>query len=302
MNDITALIFDIKRFAVHDGPGIRTTLFFKGCPLNCLWCHNPEGISTKKEIVWRPQFCIHCEHCINNCPTGALQASQGIIQRNEQRCTFCGSCVICCPTASQQLVGQQYTLEELFKRIKKDMLFFKTSNGGVTCSGGEPLMQQEFLKRFLQICQQKKIHTTLDTSGYASKKDFTDIMPFTDVFLFDVKFINDTQHKKYTGVSNTSILNNLESLLEQKKQVIIRFPLVPDITDTKENIVDILGFLDGKSQVKDIHILPFHTVKEKYEQINKPYTIAHIKTPSINQVQRVKEMFTTRGYHVKIGG
>ena len=302
MHDITALIFDIKRFAVHDGPGIRITLFFKGCPLSCLWCHNPEGISTQKEIVWRPQFCIQCGHCIHNCPTNALQASRGMIQRNKQRCTFCGSCISSCPTASQQLVGQRYSLEDLFQRIKKDMLYFKTSNGGVTCSGGEPLLQSEFLKRFLQICQLKEIHTTLDTSGYASKKTFSDIMPFTDVFLFDVKFINNTQHKKYTGGSNTSILYNLESLFEQKKQVIIRFPLVPYITDTKENISDILDFLDGKQQEKDIHILPFHAVKEKYEQFNKPYKIEHTKTASIHQIQRVKEIFTKRGYHVKIGG
>jgi len=258
------LIFDIKHYAVHDGPGIRQTVFFKGCPLSCWWCHNPESQLTKTE-----------KHVIDKILDGRT------FQKEEE-------------------IGYYLNDDELMKIIEEDTIFFDESGGGVTFSGGEPLMQPNFLKAIAKKCKEAKIHTALDTSGYTEQKTLLDILPFIDLFLYDLKLIDDELHKKYTGISNKRILENLELLSQSGKKIRLRFPVIPDITDTPKNIEEIKNYLFELKNVKLIDILSYHDIsKGKYERYNKEYKM---KNKKLNQdkVQNIKKEFQSLGYKVKI--
>lgn len=302
MSNINGLIFDIKRFAVHDGPGIRTTIFLKGCPLSCWWCHNPEGLSNSQEIIYYDYKCMNCDKCINICQQNALEEKNNKIVRNHKICTSCGNCVEICPTASQQIIGQKISAENAIKEIEKDHIFFETSNGGVTFSGGEPLMQHEFLKETLKLCKKRSIHTALDTSGFCHSDVFNTLIKFNDLFLYDLKIIDDQQHKKYTGVSNKKIIKNLDILQEKEKDIIIRFTIVKGITDTKENLRDIINLVSSFEKIKEIDLLPFHNVNEKYQRIGKQNKLKDIKPPSSNDIKRIKKQFEQKDLNVRISG
>lgn len=302
MSNINGLIFDIKRFAVHDGPGIRTTIFLKGCPLSCWWCHNPEGLSNSQEIIYYDYKCMNCDKCINICQQNALEEKNNKIVRNHKICTSCGNCVEICPTASQQIIGQKISAENAIKEIEKDHIFFETSNGGVTFSGGEPLMQHEFLKETLKLCKKRSIHTALDTSGFCHSDVFNTLIKFNDLFLYDLKIIDDQQHKKYTGVSNKKIIKNLDILQEKEKDIIIRFSIVKGITDTKENLRDIINLVSSFEKIKEIDLLPFHNVNEKYQRIGKQNKLKDIKPPSSNDIKRIKKQFEQKDLNVRISG
>jgi pyruvate formate lyase activating enzyme len=302
MLNITGLIFDIKRFAVHDGPGIRTTVFMKGCPLSCWWCHNPEGLSTKQELIYYEYKCMGCDKCIDICSQHALKKVNRKLIRNCNICSSCGICVEICPTASHQIIGQKISPVEIIEEIEKDRLYFESSSGGVTFSGGEPLMQHVFLKETLRLCKKRGIHTTLDTSGFSSPEIFNTILDDTDLFLFDLKILDDQLHKKYTGVSNKGIIKNLEILQKKRKDVIIRFPIINGITYTSENLRDILNFVSLLKGIHEIDLLPFHNVKEKYLRIGKEYKLEDIQSPSTEDINIIKELCEQRGFNVKIGG
>jgi pyruvate formate lyase activating enzyme len=302
MSNINGLIFDIKRFAVHDGPGIRTTIFLKGCPLSCWWCHNPEGLSNSQEIIYYDYKCMNCDKCINICQQNALEEKNNKIVRNHKICASCGNCVEICPTASQQIIGQKISAENTIKEIEKDRIFFETSNGGVTFSGGEPLMQHEFLKETLKLCKKRSIHTALDTSGFCHSDVFNTLIKFNDLFLYDLKIIDDQQHKKYTGVSNKKIIKNLDILQKKEKDIIIRFTIVKGITDTKENLRDIINLVSSFEKIKGIDLLPFHNVNEKYQRIGKQNKLKDIKPPSSNDIKRIKKQFEQKDLNVRISG
>jgi pyruvate formate lyase activating enzyme len=302
MSNINGLIFDIKRFAVHDGPGIRTTIFLKGCPLSCWWCHNPEGLSNSQEIIYYDYKCMNCDKCINICQQNALEEKNNKIVRNHKICASCGNCVEICPTASQQIIGQKISAENTIKEIEKDRIFFETSNGGVTFSGGEPLMQHEFLKETLKLCKKRSIHTALDTSGFCHSDVFNTLIKFNDLFLYDLKIIDDQQHKKYTGVSNKKIIKNLDILQKKEIDIIIRFTIIKGITDTKENLTDIINLVSSFEKIKGIDLLPFHNVNEKYQRIGKQYKLKDIKPPSSNDIKRIKKQFEQKDLNVRISG
>lgn len=264
-------IFDIKRFAVHDGPGIRTTLFFKGCPLSCWWCHNPESRNR------RPQ-------------------------RSVRHLSLEGKVF-----AKDEVTGYQINVEELVRQVELDRIYYEESGGGVTLSGGEPLYQPEFCTDLLRALKEKGFHTVLDTTGYADSEDIRCTMPFTDLYLFDLKLMNDEEHLKYTMVSNKGILENLKLLKESGKQVIIRFPVIPGITDTFSNIRSIIEFLKQLHQCNaapiEIHLLPYHTIaKNKY----KRFRVDYLMDPEINlkaeKITSLKDQFIHEGFLVKIGG
>lgn len=258
------LIFDIKHYAVHDGPGIRQTVFFKGCPLSCWWCHNPESQLAKPE-----------KHIRDKVLDGHT------FQKEEE-------------------IGYYLHEDELMKIIEEDTIFFDESGGGVTFSGGEPLMQPDFLKATAKKCKEAKIHTALDTSGYTEQKALLGIMPFIDLFLYDLKIIDDELHKKYTGVSNKSILENLELLSESGKEIRLRFPVIPDITDTQKNLDEVKNYLSGLKNVKHIDILSYHDIsKGKYQRYNKEYKMKDKKLKQ-GEVQHIKKEFQSLGYQVKI--
>jgi len=302
MFESNGLIFDIKRFAVHDGPGIRTTIFLKGCPLSCWWCHNPEGLLNQKEIIYYDYKCMNCGKCTDICSLDAIKKNDTNNIRNQVLCESCGKCVEVCPTASQQLIGKQYSTEEIINEIEKDLVYFKSSSGGVTFSGGEPLMQPIFLKDVLKQCKNKGIHTALDTSGYTSKYILNSIINYVDLFLYDVKIIDNNQHEKYTGVSNKIIFKNLKTLESNKKNIILRFTIVKGITDTRENINSVLNLVSSLKKIYQIDLLTFHNVKEKYFRLGKEYKLNNMLSPTNDEISDIKDQFLQRGFNVRIGG
>ena len=262
----TALIFDLKRFAVHDGPGIRTSVFFKGCPMQCWWCHNPESRNPDQQSIRKT---LHLD--------------------GKEFETF-------------ETVGKEYTVEELFNEIQKDKIFFEESGGGVTFSGGEPLLQAEFLFEISKLCKEAGIHTTLDTCGYAYPKAIKTVLPNIDLILFDLKHPNPAQHLKYTGVPLLEILYNLEQMASKAKKIIIRFPLIPTINDDVkvwEKIAEIMK----ENKLTEINILPYHSIaNEKYKRLEMDNRLPELKEPTEHQVQEAVAYFKNKGFATKIGG
>lgn len=263
----SGLIFDIRRFCVHDGPGIRTTIFFKGCPLRCIWCHNPESINPNHETL--PQ---------------ALKLGQETIIR-------------------EQTIGKEMSLEEVLKEVLVDKAFFEQSQGGVTLSGGEPLMQAAFAVNLLKNLHQLGIHTALDTSGYAPQQTFLDTLPFTSLFLFDLKHLRNSKHTELTGQSNVLILKNLSLLLNHNASVIIRFPLMPGLNDDEDNLSALRTLLQRHSQIKELHILPFHrTANAKYKALGLPVPPDTLTPPPASRLVEIADYLKNSNLIIKTGG
>lgn len=300
--DSNGFIFDIKRYAIHDGPGIRTTVFLKGCPLRCWWCHNPEGISPGYELMYFEFKCMHCKTCLNVCETGAITFENNNLFIDRSLCTSCGVCTETCPTGALTLVGKKITLEELVREIEKDVLFYDNSGGGVTFSGGEPLLQHQFLIEALKECKKRGLHTVLDTSGYAPRDIFSLVLDYVDVFLYDLKLADDEEHKRYTGVSNSLIKDNLQTLVNigRGKDVILRLPVIPAITDTERNISLLIEFVSSLKGIREIDLLPFHDVNEKYNRLGKEYKMHIHKAPLREDLEYIKERFERIGLYVKV--
>ncbi len=293
------MIFDIKRFAVHDGPGIRTTVFLKGCPLSCLWCHNPEGKKREPEFMWSEERCIACKTCQKVCPQGSLTFSEGL--KIDKTCTLCRMCVDACPSQALQLSGRTMTVAQVLEEVEKDRIFYDESQGGVTFSGGEPLMQPGFLYSLLKACKRQGIHTTVDTCGYASTDILLRMTRYTDLFLYDVKVIDDTTHIKMTGVSNSLILENLRRLSYMKKPAIIRFPFVPGVNDTEEDITDLGRFVSSLECAEEVDILPYHKGGiAKVKKLGKD--TAEYEPPSDKTLERARRILEDFRLKVKIGG
>jgi len=256
---IKGLIGDIGRYAVHDGPGLRTTVFFKGCPLHCPWCHNPEFIADRPEIAFYQEHCIGCGDCQTVCPVGAIDFSGKGERLNRQLCSGCGQCVEQCPALALRLVGQWYTVESLTEIILRDHLFYETSNGGVTLSGGEPTRQLAFVRPLLQGLKSHGLHTAIQTCGLFSWDAFADgVLDLLDLVYFDMKFFNSAEHTRWLGHDNATIISNLQRLVRARpKDVIVRIPLVPGYTATRENIACLADLLQGLN-VSRIVLLPYH--------------------------------------------
>jgi pyruvate formate lyase activating enzyme len=263
-------IFNIQRFAIHDGPGIRTTVFFKGCPLRCWWCHNPESHKTLPEKI------------------DGCNLRRGFDQ------TF---------TLNKDDVGKEFTVDELIYEILKDRIFYDESSGGVTFSGGEPLMQSEFLSEILNECKSRGIHTTVDTSGFVSSEIIKVAAINTDLFLYDLKIMSDDLHQKCTGVSNQLILKNLIELDQLNKKIILRIPIVPELTDTNENLFAIRGFVSYLKNVIEVDLLPYHRAGEgKYIKYGKENKMKETKSPDVQHLENIKQIFSELNCKIKIGG
>jgi pyruvate formate lyase activating enzyme len=296
-------IFAIKRYALHDGPNIRTTIFFKGCPLACHWCHNPEGIDFKIHIVTLGDKCVGCKECINICQSKALQFTADGIHRDSEQCTFCQDCVAACPALAHETTGREMTTEQLLFEIKKDLPFYDQSGGGVTFSGGEPLSQPESLLALLQGCGSLGIHRTVDTSGFAPTVTLMDIAAHTDLFLFDLKHMDSKRHQQYTGVGNELILHNLQTLSSTGQAVRVRIPLIPGINDDEENIRASGSFIAGCTNVQGIDVLPYHpSATAKYKKLGREYKGQNYQPPSPKIINRTLELLREYVADVQIGG
>ncbi len=299
----TCLIYDIKKYAIHDGPGIRTTVFFKGCPLSCRWCHNPEGISPVPHLVYHGEKCIGCGLCCDACPQNALEftVSDGSkrVGINQDICRACGDCTRACPAGALAIQGQVITVSGLADIILKDRIFYDSSGGGVTFSGGEPLSQGEALIELLKRCQADDIHTTVDTSGFSSRQLLKRVSALTDLFLYDLKLIDDDRHRQYTGVSNRVILSNLEYLMARGAEVLVRIPLIPGVNDRKKDLEEFAGFLSGLSPVPPVELLPYHDFHQpKYDKLGMAYKMKGTLVPSREQVQEAQKKLEQFGVAV----
>ncbi len=264
------IVFDIKKYSIHDGPGIRTTVFLKGCPLKCWWCQNPESQKLEPEIIKK----------INRRKRLDLSYSETI-----------------------ERIGREISAEEVIAEIERDLLFYDQSGGGVTFSGGEPLMQPDFLYELLSECKKREIHTALDTSGYGSSEVMSKISEKVDLFLYDLKLMDEKKHIKYTSVTNKPILENLRQLSKENKKIIIRIPVIPGIIDTDENINQIIEFVLSLNNVKEISLLPYnHLGDGKYTRLNIPNKMANLKLSPSNPIEKIKEKFENKNFKVKIGG
>jgi pyruvate formate lyase activating enzyme len=289
------------RFSLHDGPGIRTTVFLKGCPLSCLWCHNPESQSRKPEVMYAEDRCVRCGDCVKACEHGALTWADGPI-RDLSRCLQCGECAKACFADARRMVGECVSVSEIVARLRRDLVFFDQSGGGVTFSGGEPLMQPEFLFAALKSCKAQGIHTAVDTCGHASLETMARIASVADLFLFDVKLVDPERHKEFTGVSNVLILKNLASLVESKKRVMVRIPVVPGVNDDEANITASMDLL-SRMGVQHVDLLSYHqTGTEKYQRLGSKYELQNLVPPSPEMMNDLSDRFCREGFTVRIGG
>lgn len=265
------LVFDIKRFAVHDGDGIRTTVFLKGCPLRCLWCQNPEGLLFEKKVWYFSSRCMHCYQCIEACPTKALQKSEGLsgdIIIDYEKCNACGICTEICPTNALAFDSKFYSSDELLDEVMKDKEFFDISGGGVTVSGGDPVYQHEFVEEFLRKCKNSGLHTTIESSFYTSESIVRSFMPFVDTFIIDMKVFDSELHEQYTGKPNDRIKDNISVLIAAKADLLIRIPLIPNYTANERNIKQITRLIRSLSLTVPIELLNFNNLpRNKYEML-----------------------------------
>lgn len=294
------MIFNIQRFSIHDGPGIRTTVFLKGCPLACMWCANPESQSFEYEVAHSDLRCNGCKDCLQACPNNAIiinsKDNKKIIRIDRNLCSKCLQCVEVCYTGAIKLYGYKMTVKEVFEKVEKDIPFYTNSNGGVTVSGGEPLCQTKFVTELFKICKEIGIHTTLDTCGYANKDSFKKVLPYTDLVLYDLKFIDEQEHEKYTGKKNNLISNNLYFINSYVKssnlQMIIRVPIIPGINDSKKNIIDIIAYIKKLDKTIKIEILPYHRLGiSKYSMLDREYKLNQVKTCTKKRILDIKKIF-----------
>lgn len=295
------IVFNIQRYSINDGPGIRTTVFLKGCRLNCFWCHNPEGIEPKPEIQINYFKCIACGKCIGVCSNGSRKIIDGKLFYSRESCKFCGKCVDICCSGATEWVGNIMTVEKVIEEIERDCVFYNRSGGGATFSGGEPMLQIAFLKELLKDSKQKKIHTALDTSGYASWNNFEEVLPYVDLFLYDLKLIDEHKHKIATGVSNKLILNNLKNLSKKCARIIIRVPIIPKVNNSIEEITKIANFIKELEHIELIELLPFHQLGSgKYENLGKEYIAKKFSPPNKEEIKKIRSVFIKKDLKVAI--
>ncbi len=255
---ITGLVFDIKKFSIHDGPGIRTTVFLKGCPLNCWWCHNPESQARAPERIFHESRCIRCGACQQVCEQDAISLNGNSIVTDGERCTLCGACVDVCVAEAREIVGRKMTVDQVVAKIEQDVAFYDESGGGATFSGGEPLQQGRFLLALLRVCKEREIHTAVDTCGFAAWSILDSIREYVDLFLYDLKMMDDAQHRQYTGVSNELILRNLRTLSERGHHIHLRLPIIPGINDDEGHIRQVGAFAAALPHLDQVDLLRYH--------------------------------------------
>ncbi len=299
-----SLIFDIKRYAINDGPGIRVVIFFKGCNLQCAWCHNPEGISGKAEKMYSPSKCIKCGTCVEVCPESAITLTPEGIVSDDKHCILCGRCAEICPTKAIEMSGKSMSVSEIMEIIEKERIFFDNSGGGVTFSGGEPLIHSGMLIELLDQCRLRGIHSAVDTAGHVSTEIIIEVAKRTDLFLYDLKMMESGLHKDWTHVCNERILQNLTAIAGTGVDIIIRIPLIGGINDTDENINQTAVFIAGlEGNIKEVHLLPYHSIAQnKYNKLSKSKSFEKLMEPARSTLDRIISIFARYEIKASIGG
>ncbi len=297
------MIFNIQRFSIHDGPGIRTTVFFKGCPLNCRWCSNPESQSRHRELLYNPRNCRRCHSCVAACPEKAISVREdGYIQIDRNACTRCEACTKVCLPRALYMEGRLVTAGELVEEAIKDRPFYEKSGGGVTVSGGEPLFQAEFLLEFLQALKDEGIHTTVETTGFASREAFESVLPFIDLLYYDLKHPDSVKHRDKTGVGNERILENLAFAIASGKEMVVRIPVIPGFNNTPEAIAGYVELFQ-KLGIRQAHLLPFHQYGAgKYDLMGIPYEYRDTPNMEKEELADMKTSLEATGCQVQLGG
>jgi pyruvate formate lyase activating enzyme len=290
------LVTNVQRFSIHDGPGIRTTVFLKGCPLSCFWCHNPEDRRTQQEVQWFPDRCIGCAACLEACPQDAQGLNEGVRVYRRERCDACGNCVAVCYADALLLSGRWWEPEELVDLLLRDREFYDQSGGGVTLSGGEPVLQHTFGLRVLELCRAAGLRTAIETAAYCSWEHLAGLLPWLDLVMLDVKHMDDAAHRAATGVPNRLILENARRLAESGVPLIIRTPVVPGVNDTPEAIGAVAEFIHNFPNLRYYELMPFHRMAGgKYRSLGLDYPAADLLPPSAERLQALAERARAAG-------
>ncbi len=300
--EVSGTVFDIQRFSVHDGPGIRTVVFLKGCPLRCRWCSNPESQRGAPEILYTAARCLRCGRCVEECPEQVLVLGDAGVLVDRPRCTLCGRCVAACPGRALRIAGRVMSVDEVLAEVQRDGIFYRHSGGGMTLSGGEPLWQPDFALALLMGARAIGIHTAIETTGQASPYDVRRVLAATNLILYDVKHMDARKHQEWTGASNSNILQNAELASRLGVPMIIRTPVVPGFNDDAEEIVAI-GRFALRLGCKEMHLLPYHSYGAgKYASLGRVYELADVTAPSAERMQVLREALRSLGLDVRVGG
>jgi pyruvate formate lyase activating enzyme len=295
------IVFNIQRYSLDDGPGVRTTVFLKGCPLSCLWCSNPESMNPLPEVTWRYTTCKKCGTCVETCPLGLITMDDDGIHIDRKSCDRCGKCVEACVTESLQMSGTRMTVEEVYDVVKRDIDFYKVSGGGITCSGGEVLMQADFVAELFKHCRENEIHTCADTSGFGSKQAMEIILAYTDLIYYDLKHMDAAEHERLCGQSNDLILSNLALVVEKGIPMVIRVPLIPGHNDSDENMTAIAKTVADMDKETPVNILPYHRYgQNKYRMIDKTYPLDGVEYPTEEGLNKAKQIMESFGLKCEI--
>jgi pyruvate formate lyase activating enzyme len=297
-------IFDIKRYSIHDGPGIRTTVFLKGCSLHCLWCHNPESVDPGPELMHWPARCARCYACVAACPKGAIaKDAAGAVVLDRTKCDLCGKCAEACLYDAMQIVGREMTVDEVLDDVEKDRIFYEQSGGGVTLSGGDPAVQSAFAEALLDGCRERGLRTAVDTAGSSPNGVLERLASKTDLVLFDLKVMDEARHIEWTGISNAAVLANLERLAAGRTEVWVRIPLVRGVNDDEDNIRRTSAFLTSLGTIKRIGLLPYHSGGlEKARRIGKESCFRRFEPPSEERLAAIEATLREAGFDVRRGG